>query len=221
MKNKAVLLLLCLSLLVPTAVYADTEYSTSTASVVDTYDGINTDTDANKTTVKVTQSSSFKVSIPKTVSLDGAVGSDNKGTYTVSTEGNIASDEVIVVKPMVKSFYMKDLTNAKSDIVATVDQQVINFVCVENKDKNYNSNDTVIGMSGETGVQKASTNGVITVKKLTAGDWEGNFNFHIMLKKAIEEASTDGVEDSSSTGSTDSSSAGSTDSSSAGSTTHP
>lgn len=195
-------------------VFAETDYSTSEAGVIDTYTGITSDTDTNKTTVKVTQSSSFKVSIPKTVSLNGKVNEENKGTYLVSAEGNIASDEIIVVSPAVKSFYLIDKSSAKENIIATIYQPVINFVGNENKNKNYSNNNSVIGMSGTNGVQKAETTGTISVDKLSAGDWEGSFNFHIALKKAIEEASTAGVDDSSSTGSTDSSSASSTGSSS-------
>ncbi len=217
MKNKVLTFLLVGTMMFTSAIpvfastdVANTNSSTSEAGVIDTYDGIHSDTDSNKTTVKVSQSSSFKVSIPKTVSLNGKVNEENKGTYSVSAEGNIASNEVIVVSPAVKSFYLVDKSLAKDNIIATIYQPVINFVGVENKNKNYSNNESVIGMSGTNGVQKAETTGTISVDKLSAGDWEGSFNFHIALKKTIEEASTEGVDDSSSTGSTDSSSASST-----------
>lgn len=191
MKKKAILLLLCLSLVIPVSVYADTKYETSEPGVEEKYEGINMDTD-NETLVKVAQASTFKVSIPKTVSLNGKINETNKGTYEVAVEGNIASNEVIIVKPLVKSFLMKDLSLAKADIVATIEQPVINFVGIENKDKNYSSDETVIGMTGDVvGTQAKTIEGTITVADLSAGKWEGNFNFHIKLDTVIETASTE------------------------------
>lgn len=190
MKRKSLFFSIFLLSLFPRIVFADTTYVTSDAKVIETTDDIVADDDSQKTTVKVSQCSTFKVSIPKTISLNGKVNETNSGEYTVSAEGNIASDEVIVVNPLAKSFYLIDKSGAKDNIVATIEQPIINFVGIENKNKNYPDNNTVIGMSGKSGAQKASTKGTITVDNLTAGDWEGNFNFHIQLGKSLDTEST-------------------------------
>lgn len=114
--------------------------------------------------VKYNQASTFTVTIPKTVTLDGATKTSD---YTVNVKGDISSDKEVSVAPDT-TFAMKDKSEAivkKDDVTATVTQDATVWssaeVCVAN-----------------TGTDK---NGNIEAKDLTAGTWEGVFNFDIAM----------------------------------------
>lgn len=89
-------------------------------------------------------------------------------------KGNITSDEVITVA-LDATLVMSDVEKVKASISADVTQTVTKFVNAEVKTKVYSdAKDTIaIGVSDTTG----TTSGNITVKGLTAGSWEGSFNF--------------------------------------------
>lgn len=128
--------------------------------------------------IKVTyqQSSSYTVTIPKTIAL----GTNKQATYSVKVSGEIGSDQRVYVAPVDKitdsenlDFYMSDLSGKKADVVATVTQS-----------KTYwNSKDV-------TAAYEESNNSV-SAPDLTAGTWEGTFQVEIRL----ESNTTQGEED--------------------------
>ena len=116
--------------------------------------------DTLQTEVIYNQESSFSVTIPKLVALEG----DKTSYYTVTVEGDISSDEKVVVVPE-EYFFMKDISSdvfPKDDVEALVyqDKQAWTF--------------------NEFDVEGT---GYIEAEGLTAGNWEGSFWFNIELKK--------------------------------------
>jgi len=128
----------------------------------------------NSCKVTVSQGSSFVVSIPKDVSLNGKKGEENKGIYTVSVKGNIDANDIIKVIPDV-SFKLKDNSGKKADIVANISQSVQSFQIgdVASADK--------VTITEENIVSGVSTTGVISTDELSAGNWTGFFNIKISL----------------------------------------
>ena len=117
-----------------------------------------------QTEVIYNQESNFEVTVPKLVDL----GNDKTTNYLVGVTGDISSDEVIKVIPD-ESFLMKDVsgtTNLKADVTATVTQDKTEWIFNE------------FATNG---------NGTISAPDLTAGTWEGKFNFNIKLEALIEE----------------------------------
>ena len=101
--------------------------------------------------------SSYTVTIPKTITLDG---STKTGSYTVSVAGDIAGDEAVKVVPDA-SFKMSQTD--KADVTASVTQDKTAWEVSE------------FGTAG---------NGSISASRLTAGAWNGTFNFNVGLEKA-------------------------------------
>ena len=112
------------------------------------------------TTVYVSQASSFGVIIPKTIILDGKT---KNATYEVSVTGNIGGQESIEVVPE-DSFLMKQ--QGKNDIDAIVTQDKTSWI--------YNEFET-------------KGNGTIVAEDMTAGSWNGQFNFNIFLNENSNE----------------------------------
>ena len=108
--------------------------------------------------VYVTQASTFGIFIPKTIILSGE---DGQGYYIVTISGDIGGTEIVKVTPQ-KSFTLSQY--GKNDIVANVAQDKCFW--------KYNE----FGIIG---------NGVVSAP-LTAGSWDGNFNFNISLNSNIE-----------------------------------
>ena len=101
--------------------------------------------------------SSYTVTIPKTITLDG---STKTGSYTVSVAGDIAGDETVNVVPDA-SFKMSQTD--KADVTASITQDKTAWKVAE------------FGTAG---------NGSISASGLTAGAWNGTFNFNVGLEKA-------------------------------------
>ena len=111
------------------------------------------------TTVYAEIGSEFKVTIPKKIVLDGATKS---GTYTVTVEGDIAGLEVINVTPdSAVTLSSKD----KADVIGTITQDKLNWTYSEI----YTDS-------------KILANGSISASGITAGAWNGTFNFAIKLE---------------------------------------
>ena len=111
--------------------------------------------------VYVSQASSFGVYIPKTIILDGKKNDEgiNKAKYvvTINSESNFAGNEKILVVPD-ESFVMSQL--GKEDIEATILQDKQEWL--------HNEIDT-------------KGNGEISAIGMSAGSWNGQFNFNISL----------------------------------------
>ena len=109
--------------------------------------------------VTLTQQSTFSVIIPKEIEkVTTSTYSDN---YTVKVTGNIAGNQQVTVKPDT-SFDL--LQSNKSKITAKVEQP------------EQTANSTELA----NGAQK-SLAGTISANGVTAGTWEGTFDFDISL----------------------------------------
>lgn len=104
------------------------------------------------TNVYATIASVFEVIIPKTVILDGK---DKLGHYAVDVNGDIGGTEKINVVPD-ENFTMSQ--NNKADITATVEQDKMSWTFDE---------------------METDALGTIEAPDLTAGSWNGTFNFNI------------------------------------------
>lgn len=188
MKSKKILVLLgvlCLGLSSIHGVKAETEYENSDSSV--SYASGDVETDSEESCeVLVSQGSTFSVSIPKFIVLNGYSDDSNSAEYTISTYSNIASDEVLIVQPLTESFEMKDFSELKTK-TAYVSQSIYKFVESETKAAFFSSNDEYGSIDrasdGEVGTSEAY--GEVSVENLTAGEWSGTFVFNIELTKAF------------------------------------
>jgi len=119
--------------------------------------------------IKVTyqQSSSYTVTIPKTIAL----GSEKQAAYSVKVSGEIGSNQRVYVAPVDGiadsenlDFHMSDLSGKKADVVATVTQN-----------KTYWNSENVANAYEET-------QNCVSAPDLTAGTWEGTFQVEIRLE---------------------------------------
>ena len=131
--------------------------------------------------IKVTyqQSSSYAVTIPKTIALD----TKKQAAYSVKVSGDIDANQRVYVAPVDGitdsenlDFYMKDLSGKKADVVATVTQNKVQW-----------SSEDVANAYEET-------QNCVSAPDLTAGTWEGTFQVEIRLEteKAHEHNYVDG-----------------------------
>ena len=107
------------------------------------------------TEVKYSQTSTFSVTVPKTITL----GADKTSSYTVDVNGDIASNENVTVTPNA-TVTMKDVNSIKADVIGTIEQNKTSWI--------YSEMDT-------------DATGSISATGLTAGTWNGTFNFAIAL----------------------------------------
>ena len=122
--------------------------------------------------IKVTyqQSSSYAVTIPKTIALD----SEKQAAYSVKVTGDIDANQRVYVAPVDGiadsenlDFYMKDLSGKKADVAATVTHS-----------KTYWSSENVANAYEET-------QNCVSAPDLTAGTWEGTFQVEIRLETNV------------------------------------
>ena len=114
---------------------------------------------ANTVEVYATQGSTFEITIPKTIILDGAEGA---GAYSVNVKGNIGGEDTISVVPDA-SFLMKQA--GKADVTTTINQSVTDFTYAG-------------GVTEAEGASQTET-GAIKMASISAGKWAGQFNFNI------------------------------------------
>lgn len=119
------------------------------------------------------QSSSYNVTIPKTITLD----TTKKAVYSVKVTGDIDANERVHVVPVDGisntegvDFYMKDQTpdSKKADVVATVSQSKLY----------WNSAEVAEGYE--------AANNSVSAPDLTAGNWKGTFQVAINLETMAE-----------------------------------
>ena len=128
-----------------------------------------------ETEVKYSQSSTFTVTIPKTIVLDGQ---SKTSDYNVNVKGDISSDKQVTVAPQDAidsidgiNFYMKDQSSAakkKTDVEANVAQA------------------ETVWSSAEVDVANVGTTktGNVASPKISAGSWRGVFTFDIAMNDA-------------------------------------
>lgn len=125
--SKFISLLLCFSMtfgnMIP--VYAMENTSGDSTTVIDGENISTEERNLEDITVTYKQASTFFVTIPKTIVLDGW----KQSTYSVKVSGDIGSEQCVYVAPVDMidkteniDFYMKDQAteNAKDDVVANV-----------------------------------------------------------------------------------------------------
>ena len=143
-------------------------YENSTANVDATAE-ITAPVDAEECEVYAEVGSDFTVTIPKKITLDGAT---KTGSYTVSCTGNIAGDEYVSVTPDAQ-FAMKQA--GKADVTASVTQETTKF-----RDNLF----TGTKGAGEA-LMSEGASATIDAAGLTAGEWNGIFNFAINLNQDV------------------------------------
>lgn len=176
---------LAASVVAPMSAFAATGYTTTTESVDYIENGLTQDydntADETKVDVLVAQASTFTVSIPKRIVLNGARNEKNDADYTVKVSGNIASDEMVHVTPAT-GFKMHDDKGIKADLDTVVTQAVTKFVNEEAKPAMYDSDADTIMIKTDNANNVGVTQGNVEVQNLTSGSWTGVFNFDIKLE---------------------------------------
>lgn len=180
-KKIACLLLAGMMLLsvAPTQAFAATKNSTA---AVTAGDAVTTD-GSQACEVDVRIASTFSVTVPKKITLDGTTKS---GAYTVSCKGDIAGNESVSVVPDT-TFEMSQ--TGKANVQAAVTQEKTTF-----KDSGYTGElgdavkmGTAAGESTGTAID-----GSIVTPDLSAGAWNGAFNFTINLEVIGEDLTLNG-----------------------------
>ena len=112
--------------------------------------------------------SGIVVTVPKVQILDGKAGASNSGVYKVEVRGDISADTVITVSPLDEmadrdgvNFEMS--SDGKDNIPTDVEQERTAFTYAD----------------GVRPDSPATTTGVITAYGMTAGIWNGDFQFNI------------------------------------------
>lgn len=123
----------------------------------------------SETTVYADIDTEYTVTLPKVAKLDKTTKASD---YTVKVQGDIAGMDSVIVEPET-SFAMH--TDGKDDITATVSQTKIKFEASE--------------ITGDG----ATEAGKIAAPGLTAGSWNGSFNFNVQLKKTSGLYKADGT----------------------------
>lgn len=116
--------------------------------------------------VYASQASSFTVTIPKEVTLDGETGTAD---YEVNVKGDISGDQHITVIPDA-SFAMAEVGGQKADITATVTQAETEWTYDE------------VNILDDTDALVGKTEAGSIEAPVTAGEWEGKFNFAITFE---------------------------------------
>lgn len=110
--------------------------------------------------VTASKASSFKVTIPKKITLNGENGA---GTFTVKVEGDLAEGKTVTVQPDA-NFTMTQ--EGKDNITVAVTQEKTTF----------NASDFTLQADG---TMSSTTTGTLKMSDISAGIWEGSFDFLI------------------------------------------
>ncbi len=119
---------------------------------------VNEETQAQSVAVDATVASTFSVSVPKTIQLDGAKKS---ASYKVTCSGDFPANKKVTVVP--EANVTLSSVN-KSEVIAAISQ---------------NKTEWLYG-------DEPGTTGTITAEGLSAGEWNGSFNFNIVFADAHE-----------------------------------
>ena len=167
--SKLVSSLLCFSMIFSNVLPAYAADAVITENTLDGEDLSVNERNLEDITVTYKQASSFFVTIPKTIVLDGW----KQSTYAVKVSGDIDADQCVYVAPVDGitdtdsiDFYMKDQAseNAKEDVVANVTHNKFHWNSAEVAE-NYRQDDNMV-----------------SAPDLTAGAWRGIFQMEIKLE---------------------------------------
>lgn len=170
--SKLVSSLLCFSMIFSNVLPAYAADAVITENTLDGEDLSVNERNLEDITVTYKQASSFFVTIPKTIVLDGW----KQSTYSVKVSGDIDADQCVYVAPVDMiadteniDFYMKDQAseNAKDDVVASVTHNKFH----------WNSAEVAEGYMQD--------NNLVSAPDLTAGAWRGIFQMEIKLETHV------------------------------------
>lgn len=170
--SKLVSGLLCFSMIFSNVLPAYAADAVITENTLDGEDLSVNERNLEDITVTYKQASSFFVTIPKTIVLDGW----KQSTYAVKVSGDIDAEQCVYVAPVDGiadteniDFYMKDQAseNAKDDVVANVTHNKFH----------WNATEVAAG-------HKQADN-LVEAPDLTAGAWKGIFQMEIKLETHV------------------------------------
>lgn len=170
--SKLVSGLLCFSMIFSNALPAYAADAVITENTLDGEDLSVNERNLEDITVTYKQASSFFVTIPKTIVLDGW----KQSTYAVKVSGDIGAEQCVYVAPVDMideteniDFYMKDQAseNAKDDVVASVTHNKLHWNAAEVAE-GYKQDDNLV-----------------SAPDLTAGAWRGIFQMEIKLETHV------------------------------------
>ena len=142
-------LTLSLTTVIPSFAQTDTTQNTMT-------------TGTKESTVTINSTSSFKVTVPSTITVSQSAKAVLNETYNVKVEGDINGEQKVTVVPD-STFNLTQ--SGKSDIPVTVNQPKTEFTY-----------DEINGAEGLT-----TTGTLTTADQVTAGTWTGNLTFNINI----------------------------------------
>ena len=161
------------------------------------YQEIENEVGTQSATVYAKVGSTFTVTIPKVIVLKGMRGEASTATYKVDVDGDIAGNEYVLVQPDT-TFAMKQA--GKADVDATVAQELIKY-----RAYNYTAdlaNGEAKIAAAEDAIADGEGTGTVSAT-LTAGKWQGTFDFDIQLMDDEGNVSENAPVDDASTGSTE------------------
>ena len=175
-KNKVISL--CMAAIMAVSVFPMTAFasssvgSTATDTTVgeDTAQGAKTQysevgmSDAQTKVYLTVEDKDLIASLPTTIIVSGTPTSEGKyvGEYSVGVSGDMSGDKVVTIEPESANVTLKQ--KGKNDKSASISQEQTEF----------NSDDFK---------NKTRTNGAVTADSLTAGSWNGTFNFNISYQQ--------------------------------------
>lgn len=177
MKKKKIISLcmaaiMAVSIVPMTAFAASSVGSTSTDTTVgeDTAQGAKTQysemgiSDTQTQVYLTVEDKDLIASLPTTIIVSGTPTTEGKyvGEYSVGVSGDMSGDKVVTIEPESANVALKQKGN--NDKMASISQQQTVF----------NSDDFK---------NKTRTNGTVTADSLTAGSWNGKFNFNIRCQQ--------------------------------------
>ena len=103
-------------------------------------------------------------SLPTTIIVSGTPTTEGKyvGEYSVGVSGDMSGDKVVTIEPESANVTLKQ--KGKNDKSASISQEQTEFSTDDFKNK-------------------TRTNGAVTADSLTAGSWNGTFNFNISYQQ--------------------------------------
>ena len=114
------------------------------------------------------KSNAFTITIPKELTLSGETGTIN---YEINVKGVIAEDQIINITPNT-NFEIID-NGGKENIIVNITQM----------DTAFNSIEIATTENNSTNVVGKTIEGVIQTTNLSAGEWNGNFEFDIKINE--------------------------------------
>lgn len=127
----------------------------------------------NPCLVELQVAKNFEVSVPKKITLDG---NTKKADYTVNVKGDIGGLDTVTVTPE-NSFNLTQ--GGKEDVEASVTQDKTEWNCEE------------VALVVEDALVGTTTNGEVSASDLTAGTWQGKFNFVVEEKSNTVKVGTE------------------------------